>query len=171
MSQYHKLIEGATNLIIDYIQSGIGAQLDIVAAQVGAPAVTLENPVAYFIYPKPHGYSLPAVFVICDDLDFRIVENKSNFINAKDMFKISILVEDQDADNLTYKAWRYQSALHQLLDEATLTSADNKLVLKIIVYRGTFSATYMREDVQPGDGGKFRKEILLECQVEHYENF
>lgn len=167
---YRQLVEGATNLIQSYIQQNIGAALDVVAANVGLPSVTLENPVSYFIYPKPHGYKLPAIFVICDDMDFRIVEKQANFINAKDRFKISMLVEDQDADLLSYKAWRYMSALHSVLDLTPIVSVDQKLALNVVVYRGTFSPTYMREEGS-GDGGKFRKEILLECEVEHNENF
>lgn len=167
---YRQLAEGATNLIIDYIQANIGAQLDLVGSLVGLPQMTLENPVKYFIYPKPQGYRLPAVFVICDNMDFRIGDKKANFVNAKDKFMISILVEDQDEEILTYKAWRYQSALHAVLDEANIVSSDNTLKLTVVVYNSTFSPIFSRTE-SGGEGAQFRKEIVLQCEVEHMENF
>lgn len=167
---YHQLVEGSRGLIISYLQANLGAQLDIVAANVTQPLMTLENPVQYFIFPKAKGLRLPAVFVICDDFDFRIQEMNSNFINAKAKFKISIYVEDQDEDILTYKTDRYLSALHQCLDESDIVSSDNKLKIKVIVTNATFSPLYSRTEGS-GDGGKFRKEIMLLCDVDHYEGF
>lgn len=163
--------EGAINLIIPYIQSNIGSALNSVAANVGNPKIALSNPKEYYIYEKPQGYQLPAVFVICDEFDFRVQEMKSNFVNAKAKIKVSILVEDQDANNLTYSAWRYQSALISLLNNAQILSASGNLKLIVVVYRARFSPTYMRAESKSGEGGAFRKEIVLDCEVEHYENF
>jgi hypothetical protein len=169
-ADYRKLVEGARALIIDYIQTNIAANLTIVAAAVGPPQVTLEVPQSYFIFEKPHGYELPAVFVICDNFDFRIQDKKSNFVNASAKFKVCVLVEDQDEENLTYKVDRYLSAMHQTLDETQILSMDGSLNIIIVVYRVTFSPIFTREEGS-GDGGKFRKEIVLECEVEHIENF
>ena len=170
MSGYVQLIEGAVNLIVPYIQANIGAALNVVAANVGRPNVSLENPKEYFIYPKPHGYKPPCVFVLADEMDFRITQQKANFINAKDKFKISILIEDQDAENITYKSWRYLSAMDAVLDQAELLSEDGSLQLKIVVYRASFTPIWSRDE-SSGDGGKYRREIVLECEVEHNENF
>jgi hypothetical protein len=167
---YRQLAEGASELIIKYIREGIGVYLDQVAGEFALPSVTLENPKEYFIYEKSKGLMTPAVFVICDQIDFRIKENKSNFVNASDKFRISVLIEDQTEAGLTRKAWRYQSALHSLLDLANIVSPDQTLSLNVVVYRATFSPVFMREST-PGTGGKFRKEIVLECEVEHYEKF
>lgn len=169
-THYHQLAEGARSLVIDYIKANIAAQLNTVGAAVGAPQMSLENPAEYFIYPKPAAYRLPAVFVIVDQINFRIQEKQANFINARDKINVSIEVEDQDADTLTYKADRYLSALHQVLDEAQINSQDASLALKVIVYNARFSPLYMRTE-GTGEGGKFRKEIVLECEVEHVENF
>lgn len=167
---YAKLAEGASNLLLDYIKANIGAALDTIAGQVGMPQVSLDNPKEYFIYEQPEAYECPAVFVVLDEEDFRVQERKANHINADDRFQISIAVEDQDATLLTYKAWRYQSALFNILNGATLTSGDNSLVLKSFVYRARFSPVYTRPEGQ-GPGGKFRKEIMLECTIAHLENF
>lgn len=167
---YRYLAEGAVTLITDYIKANIATALDTVGSAVGTPQVSLENPKSYFIYEQPQAYECPAVFVICDDIDFKIQDRKSNFINADDSIKVSIAVEDQDEEQLTYKAWRYQSALHSVLDESTITSSDNKLVLKCVVYRNRFSQIYLRQEDR-GPIGKFRKEVMLECTVTHFENF
>ena len=167
---YRQLSEGTRNLIVDYLKANLPAALDVVGSSVGAPQMQLDNPRSYFIYPKPAGYGLPAVFVIVDDFDFRISDKKANFVNAKVRVNVSVEVEDQDAETLTYKADRYLSALHSVLDEADIVSEDSKLALKVIVYHGRFSPLYMRQE-GTGDGGKFRKEVLFECEVEHVEGF
>lgn len=166
---YRKLAEGASDLIVDYIQAHISAALDAVATGVASnqPKMSIENPKAYYVYPKAKAYDSPAIFVILDEMDFNIQLNKSNFINATDKVNVSVVVEDQDESILSYKAWRYQSALHSVLDEATMVSSDNKLQLKCVVYRASFSTLYENTD---GPGG-FRKEVVLQCEINHAENF
>jgi hypothetical protein len=166
---YHRLSEGARSLITDYIKANINAELNTVGAAVGAPQMSLENPASYFIYEKPHGYSLPAVYVIVDGFNFRQAEKKANCINAKARINVSVEVEDQDAEILTYKADRYMSALHQILEQADIAEGDGSLKLKVIVVAASFSPKYMAPEGS-GAGGKFRKEIMLQCEVEHIEN-
>lgn len=165
---YRKLAEGAVELIQDYIQANLPAALDLVSQNAtSAPQMSLEDIKSYFVYPKAIGYVPPICFIIVDEIDFKIRENKSNFVNAVDKITVSVVVEDQDENILTYKAYRYQSALHSVLDEATMVSSDNKLQLQCVVYRAGFSKTYMNEE---GPGG-FRKEVVLQCEVTHTENF
>lgn len=170
MSVPFKLTEGAVTLISDHIRANIGAALDAVSTAAGLPSVTLENPRSYFIWPKPQGYELPAVFVISDDLDFKIEERKPNFINGQDRIMVSVLVEDQDEEMLTYKSWRYQAALHDVLDFSELVSTDQKLAIKVVVYHHKFTPVFANTDGISG-GGKFRKEVVLMCNVEHWESF
>lgn len=166
------LAEGATTLIISQIQTNIDSALNSVATYFTGTGpgngVSLENPREYFFYEKPQGYMLPAVFVIPKDIDFSIDKNKSNFVNAQTKYMISVLVEDEDLERLTVKAWRYQSALHSVLDQTSMVSSDNSLQLKCVVYHATFSPTWTTED---GLKGSFRKEVVLECEVTHLENF
>lgn len=165
---YQYLAEGAVRYMVDYIKANIGAALDNVSQNVGVPQVQLNNPLNYFIYEQPDAYQCPAVIVIMDDMDFKIEERKSNFVNAQDKINVSIVVEDQDQSLLTVKAWRYQSALHALLDGSTITSPDDAMVLKCFVYRARFSSVYARPEDTPSVGA-FRKEVLLECGVTHFE--
>lgn len=164
------LAEGDVTLITAFIKANIASSLADVRQYWSDSAVTTEPPQSYFTYPKPAGYKLPAVFVIHQDMDFRIQEKKSNHINAKSQIDVSVLVEDKDSDSLTRKAWRYQQALHALLDQAPIVSSDGRLKLHVVVYRHTFSPHWTNEDAGPGEA-QFRKEVVLECQVEHLENF
>lgn len=165
-----KLAEGQVTLLISYIQTNIGAALDSVASGLGAtrPNVSLENPKSYFIFERPQGYELPAVFVMLPDLDFRIKDMKANFINAEGKLAVVVWVEDQDEEKLTYKAWRYQSALYSVLDQADIVSSDQKLKLKPVVYHTEVSNTQEYATDQ-GQGARFRKAVLLRCNVEHLE--
>lgn len=168
MSAPYKLTEGATQLIMDCVRANIAAALDVVSAQAGLPKVSTENPRSYFIWAKPQGYQLPAIFVISDDLDFKIEERKANCINGQSRFTVSVLVEDQNEDDITYKAWRYQSALHYVLDGTKIVSTDGSLAIKIVVYHHRFSPVFSQDGVP---GGQFRKEVVLMCNVEHIESF
>ena len=169
MTSTRKLTEGAIDLIESYIQTNISGALDAVSLTY-SDGIGLENPREYFIYPKSKGLQPPCIFTIADDMDFKISENKSNFVNAEDRINISLLAEETDEERLTRKVYRYQSALHMVLDEANIVSSDNKLMLKVVVYSSAISDTYGRSE-DKGDGGHFRKEVLLRCRVAHFENF
>jgi hypothetical protein len=168
---YRKLAEGTVTNMITYIQSNISAALDTVGANATTPpSVNIPNPKEYFIFPKPHGYQLPAIFVLCDDFDFNIDKMKSNFVNATVKVNVSAVIEGQTEDETTYVTWRYLSALHSVLDQTPIISTDNLLKLVVVVYHASFSPLYMRTESN-GDGGKFRKEIVLKCDVTHLENY
>lgn len=166
---YRYLAEGAVNLVVAQLKANLPAALLAVSAGVpaGLPRPSIETVKSWFIFSQPEIFEAPACFVIIDDMDFQIKDKKSNFINAQNRINVAICVEDQDANMLTIKAYRYLSALHSVLDETTMTSADKKLVLKSVVYRARFSDVYSRKE----QGGKFRKEMMLECGVSHMENF
>lgn len=169
MSAIPYLAEGDILLISSYIKSNIAASLANVRGLWNDAKVTTEPPQDYFIYQKPQGYRLPAVFVIHQQMDFRIAEQKANFINGKSQIDVSVVVEDKDEFLLTIKAFRYQQALHQVLDQAQIISGDNNLKLIVVVYRHTFSPHWAAKE-DGSDDVNFRREVVLECQVEHLEN-
>lgn len=168
-TQYRQLAEGAVTLILAELKANLPTELSRVSAgaPAGSPRPSIENVKSWFIYEQPQAYECPACFVIVDDLDFKIDDRKANFVNAQDRINVAITVEDQDAALLTVKAWRYLSALHAVLDGTTMKTSDDKLVLKCVVYRARFSEVYSQKE----QGGKFRKEMMLECGVTHLENF
>jgi hypothetical protein len=169
MTRARYLMEGAVDLIESYIQTNLPGALDAQSAYY-TDGINLENPREYFIYPKSKGLQPPCVFVIGDALDFKISENKSNFVNGEDRINVSIVAEDTDETRLTRKVYRYQAALHQVLDEAEIISLDSQLKIVVVVYNAAFSDIYMRKETT-GDGGNFRKEVSLQCRVAHFENF
>ena len=170
-----RLTEGTVSLIRDYLKANMAQALadtraDRVSANDKNVFTTTEPPNSYFIYPRAKGYRPPAVFVIAPTFDKK-KERGANFIDATVRVNVSILVEDRDRETLQIKSWRYQSALDELLDQYQLTSSDGKIKLTIIV--NSISETPMYTDAKEEDSpdAVFRKETVLECDVEHYENF
>lgn len=165
-----KLTEATVYLLLNHIKENIEGALADIRSDVNNPVVTTEAPKSYFIYAKAKGYKCPAVFVIADEFDFRAQAQGANFISGSLRVNVSVLVEDRNAELLTKRAWRYQSALHQLLAETQLTSSDNALKITSIVRRASFSPLYSSTKDENSVDAVFRKEVLLECEVDHYEN-
>lgn len=167
------LTETAVQLIMTHIQSNITTALAAIAVIRPDNIVSLESPEsdAYFYFAKAHGYRCPAIFVIDDDMDFRQQETKANFINALLGINVTVKVEDQDADYLTKKAWRYQAALHSLLDQTSLVSADSKVKLVSKVRRIRPTGMYTYENSEPDSTANFFKEYELQLEVDFFENF
>lgn len=166
-----KLIEVASNLIRDAIDSGIGPALSAVSTDRADFEVTTEKPQEYFFYEHSWALKTPSVFIIAVGQDFRQSEKQSNSINAKDLFNVSIVVEDRAAELAVVKSFRYQTAIHQVLDQAVLTSPDNALRLVVVVKSARFSPIYSQAKSENSTDAAFRREIYLECEVEHYESY
>lgn len=169
MSVRH-LTETDVDLIIEHIKTNIAATLAALRISRNDPVVTTEPPRSYFIYEKAAGYRTPAVFVIADNVDFAL-ERGANHINAISNINVTVLIEDKDAEKLTIKSWRYQAALHELLANTRLTSADNAVTIVTKVLRVSYSPLYALKGREDDPQAFFRKEVALECAVEHYENF
>jgi hypothetical protein len=165
-----ELVEISTKLIIDEIQENIVDALAGVSTDRADSVVNLEAPRKYYFYEKVDSVQMPAIFVIPTDIDFRQSEKKSNFINAYTRFNVVALVEDPRGDLVTQKAWRYQAALHEILDQKSLVSESEKTKIKIIVIGASFSPIYTDAENKTSAAGIFKKEAVLDCKVEHYEN-
>lgn len=166
-----KLAEGTATLILNYLQANLPSALNSVSVARGDNFVGLESPREYFLYERARGYQAPAIFVIPEDVDFKLSERASNFINASIKVNVAAIIEDREAELLTYKAWRYQSALHQLLNQTTLTSADNAVTITVTIDHARFSGLYTNAADEKSPEAVFRKEVLLECEVIHRENY
>lgn len=166
-----KLAEGTVDLMLQCIKTNIAAALDAVQADAPDHTVTTEPPRSYFIYSGAKGFRCPAVWVMAEEFDFRQQEKGANFIDALARINVSVLLEDRNTELLTRRCWRYQSALHTVLDETQLTTTDNKLKIVVVIRRATFLPTYSNTVDKNSPEAVFRKEVLLECDVDHYENF
>lgn len=164
------LTEEAVDLIIDAVRTNIEASLNDVRSRYSDNSVTVEPPRSYFFYERPYVFEAPGVFVIPIDLDFNLPKG-ANHISAKLRVNVAAVVEERDKINLSRKCWRYQVALYDILNETRLTSADNSLVLVVKVLHARFTPEYTTAGKEGNTGGFFRKEVHLECEVEHWENF
>lgn len=166
----NNLSEIAVDLIIDHIRQNIAAALADVRSDRADPIVNTEVPQSYFIFPKPWGYRTPAVFVIAENIDFKL-DRGQNHINAMIRMNVGVLVEEKDLERLTIKTYRYQAALHKLLNETRLTNTSGSVVYIVKVTRAEYSPIYTNAQAPNDVQGVFRKEVRLECEVEDYENF
>jgi len=162
------LVETAVDSIVSKLKTDLPTALSGIRQNRGDNLVTMEPPRDYYIYPRAQGYRTPAVFVIGDRIDFLKAQRQANFISASCRVNISVLVEDKDAERLMRKSYRYQSAVHQVLDQQPLISADNQARMTVVIQNASFSAIY--SNVEPSNPqAVFRQEISLECDVYDFE--
>lgn len=168
MIRARNLTEIACELIRDEIQKEILPALTEVYDDQGNPylAEQLEVPKDYFFYPEALAYNAPACFIIPDFIDFQKSQMGSNFVNAKHRIQIAIVSEARTREILTYKSWRYMAALHKVLDQNRLTSSDDSLVCTVVVTRASYSGIDKRQNAQDN---AFRQEVVLDCDVYHWE--
>jgi hypothetical protein len=153
-------IEAALLAVETLHQTGLAASNQV--------AVSCEPPRDYYIFETQRAYRTPAVFLIADSIDFQ-KERGANFIDAKVRIYCSVVIEDRDANRLTRKAWRYQAALTQVLDQAVLQNVDGQLKMVVKVSDAAFSPL-ASVSTDPSDrGAVFRKEVSLTLTVEHFE--
>lgn len=166
-----RLAEATTDLILDYVKTNIATALGDVRTDRADALVVLPEPQSYFRFQPAKAFKAPAIFVIVDYFDFKISDNQANHINAVARVNVSIVLENREKNLLVYQAYRFQSALHELLAQTHLTSTDNKVKLTVVIKRATFSPEYSTTTVKAGVESVFRKEVLLECDVVHRENY
>lgn len=168
----NNLAEIAVDLIEAHIKANIGTALTEVRTARADAFVTTEVPQSYFIYPKPTpwGYRCPAVFVIVENIDFKL-DRGQNHINSRMKINVAVLVEDKDLDHLTVKAYRYQAALNKILEETALSDAALTVRYIVKVIRAEYSTVYSNAQRDGDPQGAFRKEVLLELEVEDFEQF
>lgn len=165
------LTETTVNLIIDQLKAQLPGALSGVRSIAPDKSVTMDPPQSYFIYPRAKGYRTPAVFVIPQDMDFKQEERGQNFISALMRINLSVLLEDQDRERLTKRAWRYQAAMHQVLSNVPLTSSDSKVKAVVKVRTSTYSPMFTRAKNEDDPQAVFAIEVVLELDVDHFENF
>lgn len=169
------LAEIAVDVIIKKIQDEISVALleteQLHSAILSAtPPINLscEPPRSYFIYETPLTFRAPAVFLIADSIDFR-KERNANFTDAAFKLYCSVVIEDKDAERLTRKAWRYQAALTQVLDQAILTNPSYTFKMVVKVTDAAFSPIASLPTDPNDRSAVFRKEVSLTLTVENYE--
>lgn len=161
------LVEETRDLIQDTLKEEISQAL---AAIRGGrdKSVTTEPPRAWFIYEGAAVLQCPAVFTVVDDASFEDQDGQ-NFVSMAVRMNVAVVVEDREADKLTRKAERYQAAVFRVLNKRHLQSPNGAVKLYARIARATFSPVYTKKN-NSGEGGLFRKEVVLELEVKHFEN-
>lgn len=165
-----RLLESDVTLIEAHLKTALPGILTTLRLQRGDAAVTTEPPLTYLRYPKAVGYRLPAVFIISQAMDLQQQAKGGNYVTGLTTLNVSVLIEDQNADKLTTKAFRYAAALHEALEQTILSSTDQAVKIFIRVERIENSPLYA-DSAQEEKTRFFRKEVVLYCKVEHTENY
>jgi len=168
-----RLAEVTVEMIIAYIKANISASLDDTSADTDTnrwpEAVSLEDPRNYLIAAPAQAYTTPTVIVYLDNFDYRPSQKGANHINAMAKITVACILEDRDLERLALKAYRYNDAFHEVLAQAEIVDSNNAVKLVVIVERTSFTPEFSNAGDEPL--GTFRKELHLECSVEHYSNF
>lgn len=163
-----RLVEVAVELIQSFIQANIATALADVRTDRADAYVSTEPPRDYFIYSPSKAYQTPAVFIIPQSIDFK-KDRGANHVNATARINVAVVVEDQLSDKLAIKAWRYQAALHELLDQKPLTTSDGAFKIVVVIKRAEFSEEYTESTKKGQPSAAWRKGVLLECETEIFE--
>jgi hypothetical protein len=155
-------------MIKDYIKANIAGALSDVRVERGDAKVTTEPPKDYFVYERARTYQTPSVFIIADRVDL-MKQAGPNSIMANVTVRVSVVIEDVKEENLSIKAWRYQDALYEVLDQAQMVSTDGNIKLIVIVQSMLFSPVFTQNTDKKATVNAFRKEVVLECDVRHFE--
>lgn len=162
-----RMTEATVDLMMAALKAEMpGALVDVRADRADAK-VSTEAVKSWFITEKAQGYQLPAVFIIAEEFDFMKGQHRANHINGIARIYVTTILEDQDTTILTRRAWRYSSAVHQILDQRELTSADLRVKIAVVITRTTYGPMLVKED---SPEGPFRKEVRMECEVNHWES-
>ena len=162
------LVEIAVNLIETQIKNNIAAALAAVRTDRADAYVTTEIPKSYFHYQPSKAFDTPSVFIIPENIDFK-KDRGQNHINATAKINVAVIVEDQTSARLAARTWRYQSALYSILDQVPLTTADKTFKIVVIVKRAEFTEEYSDSTRKGQPSAAWRKGVLLECDVEMFE--
>lgn len=159
-------VEIARNLLIGKMKADLPGALAAVRGNRNDAVVGLQEPAEYYIYPPSKLLRAPAVITICESYDTQARTRGANFVSAVGYFKVALVVEEKDLRLLTLKAERYQAALVEILNQVPLVSDDSEVKIFPIVTGFSFSPEYTTTDTPQS---VFRKEVVVDLEVEHYE--
>lgn len=166
------LVEPATDLLNAYISQNIEAALATIRTDRNAEqnrGIPTPKFKEYFIAKNYSALQPPALFIVCEEVDFKKSERGANFIDATGRYVFAAVAEAQTQAIVARATWRYQAALAQILDNQTLTSQDGTFKIKVIVRNAGFTEEYDVSTQQGNTAKAWRKEVHLRCDVEMWE--
>jgi len=169
MSTRH-LAERTVQTIEDHIKANLPAALTALNTDRADDEANCEDVKTFFTYAPASLYRLPAIFTVCQNIDFR-KQNGQNFVQPSVDITVSCVTTARKRELTQKKTWRYQAALHELLDNTSLSAAGDKVKITSIVTAATFSQVFTDSDDKTLPRGTWAQEVALTLEVEHYENF
>ena len=171
------LLEATEQLITDAIKANIASALVDVRAEhpsISTPQnrqVNVIAPQSYFNYVDATDYKLPAVFVIGKTFNSRQSEKCANHIAGKASVNVSVVVEDRLSMACNTQAYRYASAIYGILEQANLSTSDERVKCFVRVERVENSDLFTNSEDKTRSETRFRKEIAFYLEVEHFEHY
>ncbi len=156
--------EIARNLIIAQIKGCLPAALvDLRAARSDSKVST--GPIKkFFISEASQAHELPSVYVVTSGVSTN-KDRGANFAAETIDAVVTVIVGDQNADQLTIKSERYTVAIKKILDNVPLVSGDGTIKIVPLVARLDYSPAFKMSQ----NDGTFRKEGALELRIEYFE--
>lgn len=157
------LVERAVDLTIDHLKDQLNGFISLVYNDSPDKTINLPfvAPNRFYISEGIEPLQTPAVFVVADRTDHNL--GAQNFEAQRHSILVGMLVEDVEVQRLQRKVWRYAKALWLALHDQAL--GDIKILVRSADYGPTLAAA------TPAGQRSFRKDVVLRCDVLHYERF
>jgi hypothetical protein len=172
-----RLLEATEQLVTDAIKQNIASAIADVRTE-NPTGSTPQNrqvnvilPQTYFNYVDATDYKLPAVFVIGRTFNSNQSKNAANFISGQALVQCSVIVEDRTSMACNTQAYRYSSAIYGILEQANLSTSDERVKCFVRVSRVENSDLFTKSSNKSLSESIFRKEIAFYLEVDHSEYY
>lgn len=153
--------------IVKLLEDNIEASLVSIRNDRQDAHVRTPVPVKYYLSSAFNPNFLPAVWVVADREDFQLEMKNANHLNYNLKVNISLVCEAKDAEEATRAVYRYKSAMHMVLNQATIVPTDGLYKCTVTVDASRYSPLFTSDQTK----NLFRKEVVLDCSVLCYESY
>jgi len=158
------MVEGAVSDLVAHLRAQLNGYIGVVYDDESDKTVNLPPVDRYYIAEGIEPLQLPAVFVVTDRSEHRLlVQNAAAQVHT--VF-VALVAEDLEVQRLQQKMWRYGRALWLALHDRSIGDGD-----AIVLVRGLDYGPTLRTVVQQAGQRAFRKDVVVRCEVQHYEAF
>lgn len=168
LPKYPLLNETAANLLIDYFKSNFNQYLSDADNEYddGISLAPVDD-TAIHISDKIETLTIPAVYFLFGVMAFNYTQDP-NYLDATNSCVVVLTCEDEGADKLTRKAWRYGRVLYGTFNLIDFSDSDGRLKMRSVPKRLGYSDDRVAGKLN-GREGRFRKDVVLELDLMHYE--
>lgn len=155
-----------------YLATNMASALSAESAAWPDGITPLVPPEQYYHYEEASPPQCPALYVLQDQIDYRLDAKGANHINALAIVRCGVIIEEFHQSDAARAARRWANVLHKILNEAVIDYSPSGTVLArqiVKVRRTMFSDTFKKDAAASSESGPWRKEFVHELEVEHYE--